>query len=147
MTTDERTAWLGEQVQRALFAAVDRRPEHLADTLDAVAERYGPHGMFGVCYAFASIVQTLAFPGVQRGDGSLTGQMLAITRLPGATSDDPHSLWAARFVVAYVNGDADNTNALFYGSLEDDVDAHMGGTIALICMAADLARAKEAEPK
>jgi len=45
----------------------------------------------------------LVFPQVPRGDGTLTGDhFIGIERLPGvkADSDEPHTLWAARFVAA-----------------------------------------------
>jgi hypothetical protein len=147
MPTDpERLEWLGERTMRLLCAAMDRDPDEVCRLLDEISERYDAAGMFGVCCALAQSVLTLAFPEFKRGDGTLDdGAMLAVQHLPGA-SDDPHALWAVRFIAAYANGDMDTTDALFFGSMPD-ADAHTGGVIALIALAADIARQREAEVK
>jgi hypothetical protein len=139
----ERLQWLSERTMRLLCAAMDRDADEVTRLLDEIVGRYNASGMYGVCCALAETVRQFAFPTVQRGDGSLAGDMLAIERLPGAP-DDPHALWAVRFVASYVNGDGDTSTALFFGSLADE-DAHCGGVLALIGMAADIARQKEKE--
>jgi hypothetical protein len=140
----ERLHWLSDRTMRLLCAAMDRDPDETTHLLEEIAERYNASGMYAVCCALAQSVLTLAFPEFKRGDGTLDdGEMLAVQRLPGA-SDDPHILWAVRFVAAYANGDMGTTDALFFGSMDDE-DAHGGGVVALIAMAADIARAKEAE--
>lgn len=139
---DERTTYLADQVGRILIAAMDRDPESVAGCFGDVGDRYGDDGVYGVCCALASVVHTLVFPQLKRGDGSLAGDMLAIEKLPGG-SDDPHSLWAARFVAAFVNGDDSTTVALFYGTLDTDQDITMGGVAGLVRMAGDVARHTE----
>lgn len=147
MTTDindpQRMQFLTDRTMRLLCAAMDRDPEEVTRLLAEIADTYDAQGMYGVCCALAQSILTLAFPDQQRGDGSLAGDMIAIERLPGA-SDDPHTLWAARFFAAYANGDMDTVDSLFFGSMHDD-DAHTGGVVALIAMAADIARQREAE--
>lgn len=139
----ERLEWLGERTMRLLCAAMDRDADTVTSLMAEMADRYGPGGIYGVCCALSEAVRQLGFPSFERGDGSLTGDMLAIEKLPGAKSD-PHTEWACRFVVAYINGDMDNTDALFFGTVDDE-DLHTGGVIALIAMAADIARQAEAE--
>lgn len=148
MTADldksERMQFLTDRTMRLLVAAMDRDPDEITCLLEEISERYDAIGMFGVCCALAQSVLTLAFPDFKRGDGTLDdAQMLAVERLPEA-SDDPHTLWAVRFLAAYANGDMDTVDALFYGSMPD-ADAHAGGVVALIAFAADIARQKEAE--
>jgi hypothetical protein len=143
-TDRERRDWLTDRTMRLLCAAMDRDPDQVCRLLEEIAETYDASGMYGVCCALAQSVLTLAFPEFKRGDGTLDdGAMLAVQRLPAAT-DDPHSLWAARFTAAYANGDMDTTDALFFGSMPDE-DTHTGGVIALIGMAASIARQREAE--
>lgn len=145
MSDNERLQWLSERTMRLLCAAMDRDPDEVARLLEEISEAYGGQGMYGVCCALSETVRQFAFPGIKRGDGSLTGGMLVIERLPGVAEDDgPHDLWAARFVAAYINGDMDTTDALFFGSMGDE-DAHAGGVIALIGMAASIARQAEAK--
>ncbi len=139
----ERMQFLTDRTMRLLVAAMDRNPEQVSHLLEEIADRYDAQGMYGVCCALAQSVLTLAFPDFKRGDGTLTGDMLAIDRLPTSTGD-PHALWACRFVAAYGNGDMDNTDALFFGSIPDE-NAHGGGVVALIALAADIARQKEAD--
>lgn len=141
----ERLEWLSDRTMRLLCAAMDRDAAEAVRLAAEIADTYGTHAMYGVCCALSETVRQFAFPGVKQGDGSLTGDMLAIKKLPGG-KDDPHALWACRFVVAYINGDADTTTALFFGSIRDE-EAHTGGVIALIAMAADIARQKEAEAR
>lgn len=151
MTTDlhdpERMQFLTDRTMRLLCAAMDRNADEVGRLLDEIAGRCNASGMYGVCCALAQSVLTLTWPDFKRGDGSLDdGTMLAIQRMPGREpeADEPHSLWAARFLAAYANGDMDTADALFFGSMPDE-DAHAGGVIALIALAADIARAKEAE--
>lgn len=145
LDNQERMQFLSDRTMRLLCAAMDRDPEEVTRLLGEIAETYDAQGMYGVCCALAQSILTLAFPDVKRGDGSLSGDMLAIERLPGAF-DNPHTLWAARFFAAYANGDMDTADALFFSSMNDE-DAHTGGVVALIAFAADIARQKEAEAK
>lgn len=148
MTTDlhdpERMQFLTDRTMRLLCAAMDRDADEVARLLGEIADTYDASGMYGVCCALAQSVLTLAWPEFKRGNGTLNdGEMLAIQKIPGGR-DDPHTLWAARFLAAYANGDMDTCDALFFGSMPDE-DAHAGGVVALIAFAADIARQREAE--
>lgn len=139
----ERLQWLSDRTMRLLCAAMDRDGETVTNLMAEMADRYNAAGIYGVCCALSETIRQFAFPTLKRGDGTLTGDMLAIEKLPGA-KDDPHTQWACRFVVAYINGDSGNTDALFFGTIDDE-DLHTGGVVALIAMAADIARQVEAE--
>lgn len=139
----ERMQFLTDRTMRLLCAAMDRDPEQAANLLGEIGERYGHDGVYGVCCALAEAVRTWAFPTVPRGDGSLTGDMLILEKLPGA-KDDPATDWACRFVTSYINGDDDINTALFFGNLGDQ-ELTIGGVTALIGMAGSIGRQVEAE--
>lgn len=139
----ERTAWLGQHAMRLICSAIDNDPDEASRLIGEIGERYGLDGIFGTCYSLAEAVRVWAFPQLKRGDGSLTGDMLAIERLPGA-SDDPASLWAAQFLAAYVNGDSSTTTALFFGQLDNE-DLILGGVAALIGMVGSIGREVQQE--
>jgi hypothetical protein len=148
VTTDlhdpERMQFLTDRTMRLLCAALDRDPDEVIRLLAEISDTYNASGVYGVCCALAQSLLTLTWPEFKRGNGTLDdGVMLAIQKLPGS-KDDPHVLWAARFVAAYANGDMDTTDALFFGSMPDE-DAHGGGVVALIALVADIARAEEAK--
>lgn len=142
-TDPERLEWLSDRTMRVLVAAMDRDGDQVADLLGEIGDAHGAQGMYGVCCALSETVRQFAFPSVRQGDGSLSGDMIAIQKLPGA-KDEPDALFAARFVAAYINGDHDTTTSLFFGSIRDE-EAHAGGVVALIGLAADIARQREAE--
>jgi hypothetical protein len=121
---------------------VDRDPDETCRLLEEIAEGYGASGMYAACCALAETVRQFAFPSVRRGDGTLTGEMLVVEQMPGSKGD-PRALWACRFVASYINGDSGTSIALFYGSVADE-DAHTGGVIALLALAASLTRQREA---
>ncbi len=143
MSDPDRIAWLADQTGRLICAAVDRDPDAVSDTLGEIGERYGHDGVYGVCCALATAVHQLAFPNLKQGDGSLTGDMLGIQKLPGA-KDDPATEWACRFVTSHVNGDGPTNASLFYGNLGDE-DLILGGVISLVAMVGDIARQAEQE--
>lgn len=146
MSDSKRNNWLHEQFSMILSAAMDGEDESAADHLVAVGTKYGHSGVYGICCALAEAVRVLGFPGVQQGDGSLTGDIMIVEKLPGSDGD-PATLWACRFVVAYINGDRDTCTSLFFGSFGHPraERALVSGVTELIIMAADIARAKEAE--
>jgi len=141
----ERMEFLADRTMRLICAAMDRQPEQASQLIEEMGERYGHDGMYGVCCALAETVRQWVWPEVKRGDGTLTGDMLAIEKLPSAREDRATD-WAVRFVAAYVNGDGDNTTALFFGQL-DDQELILGGVIALVAMVGDIGRQKEAEAR
>lgn len=141
----ERTRWLVGRMQRLLCAAMDCAGDETARLLEEIGVTHGPAGMYGVCCALAEVVRRLGFPGFEVGDGSLTGDIAFIEQLDEADNpSDQHDLWAARFVTAYMNGDDDTCFALFSSSMCDE-ETHAGGVIALVDMAASIARQAEAE--
>lgn len=145
MTTPdpERLRWLADHAMRLLAAAIDRDSDQAARILEAIGTRYGHDGMYGTCCALSEAIRTWAFPTVKRGDGSLTGDLLGMAKLPGA-KDDAATDWACRFLTTYVNGDADTNTALFFGQLGDR-ELILGGVTALVGMAGGIGRQIEQE--
>lgn len=143
MTADERTRYLADQTGRIILAAVDRDHDTVARAIEEIGTAYGHDGVFQLCYALSEAVHQLVFPQVTRGDGSLTGDMIAIqANKPPSSLSGAASLWAARFVAAYINGDASTTNSLFYGGLENR-DQILANVATLVGLAGDVARQKE----
>jgi hypothetical protein len=141
----ERAEWLAHTAADLLIAAVDRDEETTAALLCEIVERYDLGGVHSLCFMLASVVHKLAFPKFARGDGTLSGDFLAIWQLPGC-DENPAAMWAARFVAAYINGDGANTSALFFGGLPDARN-HVAGVCALIIMASDLARTTQEQTR
>lgn len=145
MTPDsKRSHWLLERFTDILVSAVDRNPDGVFDGIIAVSDRYGDDGMYGVCCALAETVLKLGFPGIERGDGSLEGNLVVVQQLNSAGSADPPTLWACRFVASYINGDTDSNVHLFFSS-RDETDFLSRATMELVAMAADMARHKRDE--
>lgn len=139
----ERLDWLAERAMRLIAAAIDRQPEQAARLIEEIGTRYGHGGVYGTCCALSEAIRAWAFPTVKRGDGSLTGDLLGMAKLPGA-SDDPATDWACRFLTTYVNGDSDTNTALFFGQLGDQ-ELILGGVTALVGMVGSIGRQIEAE--
>lgn len=119
----------------------DVDPERNGTWLAAVLPE--PGDWFRLCFVLATAVHQLAFPSVKQGDGSLTGNILAIEKLPGA-KNEPATEWACRFVTSHINGDGDTNASLFFANLADE-DLILGGVVALVAMAGDIARHAEQE--
>lgn len=142
---DDRTRYLARQTGRIILAAVDRDHYTVAHTIEEIGVEYGHDGVFQLCYALSGAVHQLVFSQIERGDGSLTGEMVAVqaNKAPASLSGAA-SLWAARFVAAYINGDGGTASALFYGGLVDQ-DQTMANVATLVALAGDIARLKEQE--
>ena len=142
MTMDpEQLEWLTEQTGRILTAAVDRDARAASDAIAETADRYGHSGVYSLCCALAETVRVLVFPTVQ-GDGTLTGEILAMVKLPGATADRPTE-WAGRFITTHVNGDGATNATLFFHNLHDAGNVVVKGVAALILIVGDVARQAE----
>ncbi|WP_411092236.1 hypothetical protein [Streptomyces sp. 049-1] len=100
-------------VQEILRHTLDGRPAVAASLLDVVTEHGDGGDLFGVCCAAADtgrVALHVLFPDAGTGPGEEW-------TLPPAMADqlagDPHRLFAARFVTAYLNGDHAMALALF----------------------------------
>lgn len=145
MTMDpEQLEWLTEQTGRVLTAAIDRDAKGASDAVAEAADRYGHTGVYSLCCALAETVRQLVFPTVH-GDGSLTGEILALVKLPGATPDR-HTEWACRFITTHVNGDGATNATLFFHNLHDTGNLVVKGVAALILIVGDVARHAERKP-
>lgn len=140
MGSDERTLWLTKHTGDLLGAMVIRDPVVAEEAMDAITEKYGETGVLTACYTAAEIARRIAFPNARPGDGTLSGDsMIAVEQAPNVEIN-PHQLWAARFLAAYINGDTATLAALFFGSAEGNIHDHADGVIALLAMCADLMR-------
>jgi hypothetical protein len=85
--------------------------------------------MYGVCCAIAEIGKATLkqlYPHMTWGP---SGYMWAMQQLgPG----NPADVWAARFLVAYANGDRANTNALYGAALAGSDDEYGDSVCALV---------------
>jgi hypothetical protein len=136
--------WLYERFARLMAAAVERDSETTSGIFVEVASRLGDSGVFALCCALAEAVRQYVFPGFTPGDGSLSGDIAVLEKLTDGP-DHPPTLWATRFVAAYLNGDQDTSTALFFGAADDDEELLIAGLVELVEMAADLARQKQAQ--
>lgn len=140
----EKTTWLYNRFATLLSAAMDANGDAVTDVLIEVGQREGSDGIFAICFALADSIRRLAFPGLEIGDGTLTGGMAVVEKISAGAANGP-VLWAARFVAAYINGDKTRCADLFFITLESDEELHLAAVIELIRMAADVARIREAE--
>lgn len=113
---DSRTHWLATKTVQIIAGATIRDTDRVVRAIEDVDDRYGPDGLYGVCYGLAESVRCMVWPEVDQ--------------LPDAAGSRG-ALWAARFLAAYVNGDADTASALFYGQLGDH-ELILDGLAALV---------------
>lgn len=141
MTKNPNTPWLLDRYAELLTCAVDHDGDGVNVAITAVSERLGINGIYAICCALAETVRRLGFPEIERGDGTLTGDIAIIESAPHAPAP---MLWATRFVASYINGDSTTQLSLFH-SLSDEADFVTHAFSELIDMAADLARAQRNE--
>ncbi len=136
---EKQMDWLTEMTARTLFAAVDREQDIVARTICTVGEEMGDEGVYSLCCGLAAAILAWRFPGTKRGDGTLTGNTLAMIPPAVAEDSDPRTLWAMRFVAAQMNGDGATSLALFTTALHDR-DRLLGGMAALAKLTGDTGR-------
>jgi hypothetical protein len=103
-------------VQEILRHTLDGRPAVAASLLDVVVEHGDSADLFGVCCAAADcgrVALQALFPDVGAGTG---GEWQLPPALADQLAGDPHRLFAARFVTAYLNGDHATALALFHAA-------------------------------
>jgi hypothetical protein len=138
-----RSHFLAAQTERLVVAAAALDTRAAAEVIVQVGGKYGHGGVFSLCYGLADIVQQLVFPASDRGDGTLTGEMIAIeTSFEPTCVDAAAALWAYRFVAAYINGDDQTSTALFFGGLHDKRQM-LTNVGALVALAGEVVRKSE----
>lgn len=140
----EQTKWLYDRFAVLLAAAMDRNDDVCADVLAEVGSVEGHIGVYAICSGMANSVMQLGFPGMQRGDGTLTGDIAVVQQL-SSSDEEPHSLWACRFITAWINGDNARCLDMFSTAVDAGPETAISNVVALIRIASDIARAKEAE--
>ena len=125
-----------QQARRIMSHAVKQDADTISELLEETSQRWGGFGLYALCCAFAETIRSICYPDVPRGLINGTGGMMMIIPLQdNVERDHPDIMWAARFVTAYINGDADTCAALFANELEaahEDEDTGMAGMAALI---------------
>lgn len=125
--------WLTARTTDIVLAAIDGDGRRAADAMDAVATRYADRGMYSLyCGLAEAIVRMAGYreadatggPGQPdagqwwglRVESAVTGRPVAPEDLSPDVAD---MVGAARWVTAYLNGDADQLNALFHVTAAD----------------------------
>jgi hypothetical protein len=131
-----------EIVFEALAHAVAGNAEEASRHLIKIGTNSDNNRMYGVCCAIASAGEHMLrqiygdrAPKTERGDMWVLQQLQ-----PGALDDDPPKAFAARFLVAYSNGDTDTALALFQTALESDDDQYVASIGALLATVAGVSR-------
>ncbi|BBB01025.1 hypothetical protein RVR_8257 [Actinacidiphila reveromycinica] len=133
MMTDEQAT---QAVWDLMGHAIEGRGEQAARLLAEIgADSDGPR-MYGICCAIAEIGKATLrqlYPHMTWGP---SGYMWAMQQLgPGSPAD----VWAARFLVAYADGDKANANALWSAATAASGDEHVDSICALVTTVAGLA--------
>lgn len=145
--TDEVRQVLHDGFTRLLRAAIAGDVDGVTEELDRIGEHLDYSGIYAICCGLADLVMNLSFPGFTRGDGSLTGVVVGTTKVEGRAGNDP-TLWANRFIVTHMNGDAETKSALFFGPLNDESETAeedlLAGVLALVALTAEVVRREDA---
>lgn len=139
MARNERAIYLKRHTSDLMFALVTRNNAGASKAMDNIVGKYGAPGVLTACRTVAETARQITFPGVERGDGTLTGPIMVIERLP-EVKVGPDALWAARFFTAHANGDDDTLSALFLADYKEDPSRHAGRVATLLKMCAHLIR-------
>lgn len=109
-------------IEDALASAVAGDTERAADRLVTLGESSDNNFMYGACGALAeagkyglSLIYGDQMARPERGDMFILEEIK-----PGAFAEDPPKAFAARFLIAWCNGDRDTTLALFDAALRSD---------------------------
>ncbi|MFJ4469507.1 hypothetical protein ACIP2X_18715 [Streptomyces sp. NPDC089424] len=100
-------------VREILRHTLDSRPAVAASVLDVITEHGDSADLFGVCCAAADtgmVALQALFPNAGFGPGE---EWTLPPAMSDQLADDPHRLFAVRFMTAYLNGDHAMALALF----------------------------------
>jgi hypothetical protein len=122
------------QANRIMHLAAARDADAITELLTETGKRWGGLGIYALCCAFAETIKTTCYPWLPEGTGigGDGGMMMIIPLWPNIEKDYPATMWAARFVTAYINQDADTCGALFAAELEDDTMTGVAELIAQV---------------
>lgn len=115
---DERAEFISAQVNTIIDGAIDGDAAAIGEALAAIGARYGHDGVYVACCSLAEIIHRRVFPDAVRGSAELTNEQVAERLGPPATDRSRKAtVWAARFVMLYINGDARACANSFYWGL------------------------------
>lgn len=129
-------------VLEALAHAVAGNSDGAATTLMTLGQQSDAARMYGVCCALAG-AGTIALQKIygDRAPRPESGDMWVMEQLkPGALNDDPPKAFAARFLVAYANGDTDTCLALYDAAFKASDDEYGESIVALLADVAGITR-------
>jgi len=135
---------LAPLVEDVLRHTLDGEPARAAAVLDRIGEHGDGADMYGVCCAAAEVGRAALltlFPDAGTADGDMWSLEGAADQL-----DDPHRLFAARFLTAYANGDAPTGLALFLAAHQAGPQSRTESVCALLAHVHGLCRRAEAGP-
>lgn len=130
MMTDEQAT---QAIWDMIGHAIEGRGEQAARALMRLGQDSDSPRMYGICCAIAEVGKVALRQLYPHMTWGRSGHMWAMQQLaPG----DPADVWAARFLVAYANGDRANTNALYDTACAGTDDEYGQSVCALLATVA-----------
>jgi hypothetical protein len=133
VTADETVALIKDAIGYAVAGDADRA----ADALQRLGENSDNNRMYGVCCALAAAGSAAMKKLYGPADGHIFW-LESLTDKP--VEDDPAEAFAARFLVAYANGDTDTCLALYGAALRASGEEYVESVCALLSNVAGIAR-------
>jgi len=124
---------------RALAHATAGEGDQAASLLTTIATNADTHQMYGICCGFAEagkLMLTRIFGDQAPGPGG----MWVLEQIKPGALDDPAEAFAARFLVAYANGDKVMTLDMYQALLESDPDTYTDSVCTLLAEVAGICR-------
>ncbi|MFD7996876.1 hypothetical protein [Streptomyces mexicanus] len=136
MNLDDTAALVFEALAHAVAGNADEAARHLT----TIGTNSDDNRMYGVCCAIAAAGEhALRQIYGDRAPRRELGDMWALEQIGAATVEDaPAQAFAARFLVAYSNGDKPTTLALFQAAL--DSEQYVESVCALLATVAGISR-------
>lgn len=142
MTEQEAT----QAIWDLLGHAVEGRADEAAHALMAIGQDSTTARMYGVCCGIAEVGKEVLRKLYPHMIWEPNGSMWTLRQI-GSGDGDPADVWAARFLVAWANGDTANTDALFRAAVAGSNDEYIGSVCALVTTVAGLAITATAEKR
>ncbi|TDB99600.1 hypothetical protein E1091_06540 [Micromonospora fluostatini] len=142
--------WLAEQIMHLLAHARDGEMAELHGHLEEIYERAKPKAIYAMCCALAAAFMQFSFGITERG--AAQGAVVALGTDGPVNPDEARNpvergmVWAARFVVAYMDADDGPAVALFDASLESLDEQHPHDVTQLALLAGAALRQHQSPP-
>lgn len=129
-------------ITSALAYAVAGDSHNAATTMQTIGEQSDAARMYGVCCALANVGK-LSLQKIYGDQAPRPGssELWGMEQLkPGALDSDPPKAFAARFLVAYANGDEDTCLALYDAAYKASDEEYVESIAALLADVAGITR-------